>query len=83
MKSSNLQPRLSYPAKLSFRIKGHRRGEGREIMVQRGEGTRQRICMNDPKTWTTVWELTVGAGGGMGRGGQRGVIGTTVKEKQF
>ena len=28
--------------------------------------------MNDPQTWTTVWELTVGAGGGMGRGGQRG-----------
>ena len=28
--------------------------------------------MNDPQTWTTVWELTVEAGGGMGRGGQRG-----------
>ena len=28
--------------------------------------------MNDPQTWTTVWELTVGAGGGMGGGGQRG-----------
>ena len=28
--------------------------------------------MNDPQTWTTVWELTVGVGGGMGRGGQRG-----------
>ena len=27
--------------------------------------------MNDPWTWTTVWGLTVGAGGGMGRGGQR------------
>ena len=26
--------------------------------------------MNNPQTWTTVWELTVG--GGMGRGGQRG-----------
>ena len=27
--------------------------------------------MNDPQTWTTVWELTVDAGGGMGRGDQR------------
>ena len=27
--------------------------------------------MNDPQTWTTVWEWTVGARGGMGRGGQR------------
>ena len=28
--------------------------------------------MNDPWTRTTVWGLTVGAGGGMGRGRQRG-----------
>ena len=28
--------------------------------------------MNDPWTWTTEWELTVGAGGGMGGGGQKG-----------
>ena len=28
--------------------------------------------MNDPQTGTTVWGWTVGAGGGMGRGGQRG-----------
>ena len=28
--------------------------------------------MNDPWAWTTVWGLTVGAGGGMGRGGQKG-----------
>ena len=27
--------------------------------------------MNDPQVWTTVWGLTVGAGGGMGKGGQR------------
>ena len=27
-----------------------------------GEGIRQRTCMNDPWTWTTVWGLTVGAG---------------------
>ena len=28
--------------------------------------------MNDLRTWTTMWELTVGARGRMGRGGQRG-----------
>ena len=28
--------------------------------------------MNDPQTWTTVWEWTVEAGGGPGRGGQKG-----------
>ena len=34
--------------------------------------------MNDPQTWTRVWELTVGTGGGLGGGGQRGKIETTV-----
>ena len=28
--------------------------------------------MNEPWTWTTMWELTVGVGVGMGGGGQRG-----------
>ena len=28
--------------------------------------------MNDPQTRTTGWGLTVGAGGGLGGGGQRG-----------
>ena len=46
------------------------RGEGRGGQWwKEGEGTRQRIYMNDPKTWTTVWELTVGVGCGMFRGG--------------
>ena len=27
--------------------------------------------MNDSQTWTTVWELTMGVEGGLGRGGQR------------
>ena len=36
--------------------------------------------MNDPQTWTTVWKLTWEQGGWMGRGGQRGKIGTTVIE---
>ena len=27
--------------------------------------------MNDPWAWTTVWGLTVGAGGGIRGGGQR------------
>ena len=34
--------------------------------------------MNDLWAWTTVWELIVGVGGGMGGGGQRGEIGTAV-----
>ena len=37
-----------------------------------GGGIRQTTCMNDPRTWRTVWELTVGVGSGMGRGEQRG-----------
>ena len=47
-----------------------RRGE--RGISEEGEGTRQRTCMNDPQTWTTVWEFTVGMGGGVGRRGQRG-----------
>ena len=31
--------------------------------------------MNDPWTWTTVWELTVGVGGGIDGGGQGGKLG--------
>ena len=38
-------------------------------MVEGGEGTSQRTCTNGPWTWTTVWELTVGAGGVQGGGG--------------
>ena len=48
------------------------RGRGRRTMVGRREGTRRRTCMNDPQSWTTVWELIVVGVGGMGRGGQRG-----------
>ena len=43
------------------------RGRRRGTTVER-RGT----CVNDPQTWTTVWELTVGVRGGVGRGGQRG-----------
>ena len=38
--------------------------------------------MNDPWTWTTVWELTVGMECELGGGGKRGEIGTTVTEQQ-
>ena len=48
------------------------KGERRGILVERDEGTRQRTCMNDPRTWTRVRELTVGVGNGMGGRGQRG-----------
>ena len=37
-----------------------------------GEEISQRTCMNDPRTWTMVWGLTVGAEGEMGGGRQRG-----------
>ena len=46
-------------------------GEGGQSWKE-GEGSRQRTCVTDQRTWTTVWELTVGARGGMGGGGQRG-----------
>ena len=53
-------------------------GPGRGIMGK--EGTRQRTCMRGTRTWTMVRELTAGAGDGMGRGGQRGKMVTTVIE---
>ena len=31
--------------------------------------------MNDPQTWTTVWELTVGAGVGWTEEGKGGKLG--------
>ena len=40
-------------------------------MGERRERTSPRTYMNDPWTWTTVWGLTVGAGGGIRGGGQR------------
>ena len=44
------------------------------------KGSSQGTCVNDPWERTTGWGLTVGARGGMGRGEQRGKIGTTVIE---
>ena len=38
------------------------RGGVRKIMVER-RGRDQRTCMNDPQTWTTVRELTIGGDG--------------------
>ena len=48
-------------------------GEGGKLWKE-GEGTSQRTCMNELWTWTTVWELTVVAGGRMGGGGQWGQL---------
>ena len=42
-------------------------GAGGWLWWKEGEGSRQRICMNDSWTWTMVWSLTVGAGGGVGQ----------------
>ena len=55
------------------------RPEGREIQLERREGTSQRTCMHGPWTWTTVCGMTVGAGVELG-GGQRGKTGTTAIE---
>ena len=41
-------------------------------MVERRERTSQRTYMNDLWTRTMVWGWTVGVGGGLGGGGQRG-----------
>ena len=47
------------------------RGEGGNGVKERKRLDRQRTCMNDPRTWTTMWELTMGAGGGTSRGEQK------------
>ena len=31
--------------------------------------------MNDPQTWTTVWEVTVGSGVGWAKGAKMGKLG--------
>ena len=36
--------------------------------------------LNDPQTWTKVWELTMGDRDGMGGGGKAGKIGTYIIE---
>ena len=41
---------------------------------ERSQGISQRTCMNDPWTWTMVWEFTVGLGGLLGGGEQRKTI---------
>ena len=56
------------------------RREGKGIMTERRGRDNQRTFMNDPWIRTTVQELTVGTGCGMGRGGQRGKNGTAVIE---
>lgn len=48
-------------------------------MVERGEGTSQRICMNDP--WTSAWGWTGGVWCGLGEEGRK--IGTAVVEQQL
>ena len=46
--------------------------------MKEGEGISQRTYMKEPWTWAMVWGLNLGRGGGLGRGEQRGKIGTTV-----
>ena len=65
----------------------HREWGGGEQRKE-GEVSRQGTCMDDPWTWTRLWELTEGAGGRHGRGEQQvknsdDCIRTTVKLKFF
>ena len=39
--------------------------------------------MNDPRTWTTGWGLTVGAGVSWVEEGKGGKVGATVTEQQY
>ena len=54
---------------------------GGEGTGKKSEVTSQRTYMHDPWTRTKVWGLTVGVGGGLGRGGKGRKIGTTVIAK--
>ena len=47
---------------------------GEEVWWKEGEGTTQRTCINDPRTWTTVWESTVRTVGVWAGRRQRGKI---------
>lgn len=58
------------------------RGRG-QVMVERRRRTRQITRVDDPQTRTTVRELTVGAGGGVGGGGQRGKNCNGIAKKGF
>ena len=44
------------------------------MRLKEGEGISQRTYMNDSWTWTTVWALTVGMGGGWGDGVKGGKL---------
>ena len=37
-----------------------------------GKNEWEELSVNDPWTWTTGWDLTVGVGDGQGRGKQQG-----------
>ena len=54
-----------------------RGGEG-GVWLKEGEGISQGTYMHYPWTWTTVWGLPEGERRGLGEGGQKEKIGTTV-----
>ena len=56
--------------KLTHETDSDQRGRGGELWWKEGERTSQRTCINDPWTWTAVWELTVGVGDGMAEEGK-------------
>ena len=44
-----------------------------------GKGLDKETCMNDPRTWTAVWGLSVGVGG-WAEESKGGKIGTSIIE---
>ena len=56
---SNEQNKLTYKIKpdACYRLKVTRGVGGGVQWWKEREGTRERTCVNDPQTWTTVWEF--------------------------
>ena len=60
------------------------RDEGRgQYWRKEVTSTRQRTCMNDPWTWTTVWGLTMKVGDGLGAGRQKGKNWDNYNSRKF
>ena len=61
MKSVNLKAHLRYQI-MEQTDTDQGRGE-EDDGGKRGKGLVKKTCVNDPRTWTAVWGLTVGVGG--------------------
>ena len=52
------------------RLTAARGKEGKEKWRKEEEGISPRTCMKDPWTWTMMWGLSLGVGGGLERRGK-------------